>query len=99
MKRATIGFMSVVLSGCGATPQMTYLPLRENPEGYEKITLPRSSILVRTGKESGAAPEVISVPIEDYPNRKTLLMRGETNIIQDTNYVNVTKIDNTDIVT
>ena len=101
MRSPTVLLIPIVLllPACAAKPQLTYSQVSENRDGLIRFTLPQSQILVTAGKQAGGKPEVSSVPTDAYANPKTLLVRGEQSILQETNLMNVTFLDNTTLVT
>lgn len=88
-----------LLSGCAAKPQLTYTAVSSNRDGAIKFTLPQSAIIVTNAKVAGGRPDVNSIPTDVYSNPKSLLVRGEQNLLQDTNLLHVTRLDGTDVVT
>lgn len=90
--------VALLLSACAARPHLTYSQVGENREGLVRFTLPQSQILVVPPKQAGGRPEVSSVPTDAYANPKSLLVRGEQTLLQETNVMNVTFLDNTTVV-
>lgn len=101
MRSPTLLFVPIIvlLSACAAKTQLTYSQVSENRDGLVRFTLPQSQILVVASKQAGGKPEVSSVPTDAYASPKNLLVRGEQSLLQETNLMNVTFLDNTTLVT